>query len=247
MGLNQGQLYEQKIFSELKANQKIPKNISRIDQVDGQDITVFNSNGQSGIEIKSTSSAAFGSGTLKFDYRNSRNPWKLLTLEVDDEYGEKFPKGIMETAAKQYKILDKVNSEWFIKNGKYQPLYLEEDNPNKIKRILSIPKKDRGKRDSEALSEIKIDCDKSVIENYYSTKGSFYIQIKESGLFWLGKKDPLNISKIVSRFNPSKTFIRIRVQPKGNGKYNFSYGLYIKGLQKSSFDLDKDMNPSWLG
>jgi len=94
---------------------------------------------------------------------------------------------------------------------------------------------------------VKINCNKTDIIRYYNSKGSHYIQIYNFGLYTLGNKDPLDIAKHISDFNPTKTFIRVRVQPKGSGKYNFSYGLYISGLQKSKFDLEKNPNINWLG
>jgi hypothetical protein len=247
MALNRGQLYQQKIFNELKNNNKVPENITKVEQIRGQDITVFNRHGESGIEIKLNSSAAFGSGTLKFDYSKKTNPWYLLESDNDQDSGEFTPKQIIKDVAIKYNLTEKVNKNWYINNRNYIPLYLEESNRTPIKKITSIPKRERGKRDFEVLSEFKIKCSKIDIEDYYNSKGSHYIQIGGKGLYWLGKKDPLNISKIITRFNPIETFIRVRVQPKGSGAYNFSYGLYMKNISKSSFDLEKDTNPSWLG
>lgn len=247
MALNKGQIYERELFAELKKNDKIPPNITKVEEIEGQDITVFNRNGESGIEVKLNLGSAFGSGTLKFNYGNTQKPWTLLENDLDEENDETTSKKIMSDIAKKYNLVDKVNKKWYKENGQYFPLYLEEENKTPIRKIVSIPRKERGKRDFEALPEFKIRCDKIDIINYYTSKGSYYIQIGGKGLFWLGKSDPLKISKIISSFNPTETFIRVRVQNKGSGKYNFSYGLYCKNLQKSSFDLEKNPNPSWLG
>jgi hypothetical protein len=247
MGLNKGQIYERNLFNELKENDCVPQHVSKVEQIKGQDITVFNRHGESGIEIKLNLSSAFGSGTLKFNYSDTRKPWYLLEEDFDDENGETTSKKIMEEISKKYKLVEKVNKNWYVDNGNYMPLYLEESNKKPIKNITSIPRRERGKRDFEVLHEFRVNCSKDDIANYYASKGSHYIQIGEKGLYWLGKSDPLNISKLISNFNPTKTFIRVRVQDKGSGKYNFSYGLYCKNLQKSSFDLEKNTNPSWLG
>lgn len=247
MGLNKGQIYERNLFNQLKENDCVPQHISKVEQIKGQDITVFNRHGESGIEIKLNLNTAFGSGTLKFNYSDARKPWYLLGEDFDEENSEKTSPKIMEELAKKYKLVEKVNKNWYNDNGNYMPLYLEESNKNPIKNITSIPRRERGKRDFEVLHEFRVDCSKDDIVNYYVAKGSHYIQIGGKGLYWLGKGDPLNISKLISNFNPSKTFIRVRVHDKGSGKYNFSYGLYCKNLQKSSFDLEKNTNPSWLG
>ena len=248
MALNKGQIYERNLFNELKKNGKVSQNITKLEQIEGQDITVFNRHGESGIEVKSTLTSAFGSGTLKFDYSDNIKPWKLLEKSSEDEDGEETnPTDIMTSIAKTYKIAEKVNKKWYTDNGNYYPLYLEENNKKPVAKIKAIPRSKRGQKDFEVLHEFKITCSKSDIENYYTSKGSYYIQIKGKGLYWLGKKDPLNISSLITRFNPTKSFIRVRVHNKGGGKYNFSYGLYVKNLSASKLDLDDDMNPSWLG
>lgn len=247
MSLNRGQLYEIKIFNELKKNNNIPQHITKVEEIEGQDITVFNRSGESGIEVKLSLNSAFGSGTLKFDYNNKKSPWYLLETDIDDENDEVVPKNIISKIAKKYKLAEKVNKHWYTDNGNYFPLYLEETNTKPIKNITLIPKGKRGKQDFEVLHEFKINCSKDDIVDYYTSKGSYYVQIGGKGLYWFGKSDPLNISKIISKFNPTNTFIRVRVQSKGSGKYNFSYGLYCKNLPNSSFDLEKNTNPSWLG
>jgi hypothetical protein len=240
MALNKGQLYERALFRELQKNGKIPLNITTIEQIVGQDITVFNRYGESGIEVKSSVTAAFGSGTLKFDHSKKDSPWKLI--ETSEEDNENTSKDIMKSIAEKYRIADKVNKQWYKNNGNYYPFYLEESNSSPLDHIIRIPKANRGKQDLEALSEIKISCDKKDISDYYTSKGSYYIQIHNKGLYWLGKDDPLNIKDKISKFSPNQTFIRVRVQPKGGSAYNFSYGLYITGLSLSLENLDRNVN-----
>lgn len=240
MGFNKGQLYERRLFRELKNAGKIPNEINDIEQIPGQDITVENQFGRSGLEVKLSLTAAFGSGTLKFDNGNKVSPWILTeSNELDDENTSK---EIMRSIARKYKITDKVNKQWYLDNDKYYPFYLEEEKKNPMKNITRIPRDKRGKQDLEALSEIKIRCDYRDIVKYYTSKGSHYIQIGGKGLYWFGDEDPLNISSKLKLFAPQETFIRVRVQPKGSGKYNFSYGLYTKGLSPSTSDLDRDIN-----
>lgn len=238
MALNKGQIYERALFRDLKRSGKIPDYITRIDQISGQDITVFNRYGESGIEVKLSSSAAFGSGTLKFDHSKSKDPW-ILT-ESDEQEGEDTSKEIMRNVARKYKLTDLVNKEWYRDNDNYYPFYLEESNPSPARPILSKPRSKRGKEDSENLSEIKVRCSERDIVDYYASKGSHYIQIGKKGLYWFGKEDPLNISNKIPLFLPQETLIRVRVQPKGSGTYNFSYGLYIRNISGSNEDLEKN-------
>ena len=238
MALNKGQIYERSIFRELKRSGKIPDYINRNDQISGQDITVYNQFGQSGIEIKSNIGAAFGSGTLKFNHSKLNDPWVLTETNEQDE--EDTSKQIMKNVANKYKLTDIVNKKWYRDNDNYYPFYLEESNPSPARPILSIPRSKRGKQDLEALGDIKIKCSKDDIVNYYTSKGSHYIQVGNKGLYWFGKEDPLKISNKIPIFYPGETFIRVRVQPKGSGTYNFSYGLYIKRLSSSNEDLSKN-------
>lgn len=240
MALNKGQLYERSLFRLLQTNGKVPSDITRIEQIPGQDITVQNQFGRSGIEIKLDLSAAFGSGTLKFDNSNKQEPWKLT--ETDESDDDNTSKEIMRNVARKYRLTEKVNKEWYKNNENYYPFYLEEEKYKPVPNILKIPRSQRGKRDAEALSEIKVSCKYSDIVEYYTSKESHYIQIGNKGLYWFGKDDPLNIADKLNRFAPTETFLRVRVQPKGSGKYNFSYGLYVKGLSSTSQDLMRNPN-----
>lgn len=238
MGFNKGQLYERSLFRKLKNEGKIPQYINDVEQIPGQDITVENQFGQSGLEIKLNLSAAFGSGTLKFDTTKKLSPWVLTESNELDE--ENTSKEIMRNIARKYRVTEKVNREWYSNNGKYYPLYLEEEKVNPLQNITRIPRNKRGKQDLEALGELKIRCSYTDIRDYYISKGTYYIQIGGKGLYWFGESDPLNISSELNLFSPNETFIRVRVQPKGSGKYNFSYGLYARGLSPSRQNLDRN-------
>jgi hypothetical protein len=240
MGFNKGQLYEQSLFKLLKQNGKVPSDIVKVEQILGQDVTVENQFGRSGIEIKLNGNAAFGSGTLKFDNSKKDFPWKLTeSNQLDDDNTSK---EIMRSIARKYRLDEVVNKKWYKDNQNYYPLYLEEEKYNPLPNILKIPKSKRGKRDAEALSDIRIKCKSSDIIDYYTSKGSHYIQVGDKGLYWFGKEDPLNIASNLDTFAPTETYLRVRVQPKGGEKYNFSYGLYIKGLSSTSQDLMRNPN-----
>ena len=148
----------------------------------------------------------------------------------------------MRNVARKYRLVEKVNKEWYKDNDKYYPFYLEESSPSPLRNITKIPKSKWGKQDLEALGELRIRCSSSDITDYYISKGSHYIQIHDKGLYWFGGEDPLKISNSISKFAPSETFIRVRVQSKGSGRYNFSYGLYIKSISRSKADLNRNLN-----
>jgi hypothetical protein len=226
---NRGISYERELFSKLKIANLIEQHILGPEYIKGQDLTIKNKKGAtSGIEVKYITNAAFGSGTLKFDHTNTTNPWKLTDDSEDDS------KELMKSVAKKYNLLNEVNSKWYVSNNRYEPLYLEENKKSSSRLILNIKRSDRGKTDQSRLEEFRIEnISKTVIEEYYNSKGSYYIHIKEKGIYWLGRKDPFGIKDSISRFDPAKTYLRIRVQPKGRDQYRFSYELYISGLPNS--------------
>lgn len=233
---NRGIAYERSLFSKLKNANLIEQNILGPEHIKGQDLTVTNKNGiKSGIEIKYVYAAAFGSGTLKFDYSNQRTPWKF-TEDSDDQSKE-----MMKSIAKKYNLLTEVNNRWYRDNNKYEPMYLEESRTSPNKNILTIEKSKRGQIDQSKLVEFRLEnISKNEIEEYYASKGSHYIHIRGKGIYWLGKEDPFGIKDNISRFNPAKTYLRVRVQPKGNQHYRFTYELYISGLSNSKNKIGLD-------
>lgn len=241
MGLNAGQRYERIIFRILDQQGKIAEGITRPEQIVGQDITVENQYGKSGIEIKLNESAAFGSGTLYFNhYSNNRSPWALTETDESDE--ENTSKEIMRSIAGKYRLTERVNREWYTNNGKYYPFYLEETKRTPSPAITRMSKRDRGKKDNEALPDITVKCSADDIIDYYTSKGSHYIHIGKKGLYWFGKEDPLNISSKISLFSPSNTYIRVRVQSKGGDNYRFAYELYAKRHPATNYDLERNPN-----
>lgn len=226
---NRGISYERELFAQLKSANLIEQHILGPEHIKGQDLTITNKKGlTSGIEVKYITSAAFGSGTLKFDYTNTINPWKLTDDSEDDS------KELMKKVAKKYNLLNEVNTKWYLNNNRYEPLYLEENRKSPSRLILNTKRSDRGKADQSRLEEFRIEnISKTEIEEYYNSKGSYYIHIKEKGIYWLGREDPFGIKDTISRFDPAKTYLRIRVQPKGRDQYRFTYELYISGLSNS--------------
>jgi len=253
MSINAGIAYERQLFTQLKLKGYIPKDITKPEQISGQDLTIINSIGQtSGIEVKYADGnkfPSFGSGTLKFNFARSYvfdNPWEFAEISADSN-----DKQVMQSIASNYNLRDTVNKNWFENNNRYIPFLIDQYFTKAANaRGISIPPRNVAyKEDKQNLKEIKIPCSVSDILTYYNSKGSYYMQISGHGLFWLGQKDPLNISNKISTFSAEGAYFRIRVQPKsGSGdsvtSYNFAYDLNISNFTGgiSYYDLDKNLN-----
>ena len=92
-----------------------------------------------------------------------------------------------------------------------------------------------------------IDVPNKVIADYYNTKKCSYINVGSHGLFLLNK-DALKLNADLKKLRlPSipdfsdvgsaKTQIRVRVQYKGGGDYQFAFTLQFKSVSKSPYNL----------
>jgi hypothetical protein len=231
-----GRVYERGLVDALKVFGYVPQNYQPAESDDTRPDIEMTVNGISaGIEVKLDSKAAFGSGTIDFDYVRfaaGRDPWV---------YGGKGAKAgqLIEEMAKKEKLLETINEKWYKNNSvikEYVPYKIE--NQRYLKNVKLPSKKDQYTKDQQSLPEIKIDIPTQYISTYYVSKDSPYLQTGDCGLCILGNVDPLKLtSKGVPKFRPQGAYFRVRVQPKGSGNYRFAYEMYVKGLNKSPFSL----------
>jgi hypothetical protein len=85
-----------------------------------------------------------------------------------------------------------------------------------------------------------------VVEDYYVSKNTYYMQIKGKGLYLMGGNDKFNLAdegKPIPGFAASCANSNLRVRIKSNqpskGTYSFLIALKIGSLTKSSYDLDE--------
>ena len=231
-----GRIYERELVNVLKTFGFVPQNYAPAGSDDTRPDIEMTINGiKAGIEVKLDSKAAFGSGTVDFSYINfaaGRDPWI---------YGGKDTKAgqLLEEMAKKEKLLQTINERWHTKNPiikNYVPYKIQDQRYFKNVKLPS--KREQYAKDQQSLREIQIDIPTQYISTYYVSKDSPYLQTGDCGLCIFGNVDPLNLaSKGVPKFRPKSAFFRVRVQPKGSGNYNFTYDMYIKGLNKSSHTL----------
>jgi hypothetical protein len=244
MSLNSGQKYELEIFNKLKSAGFIDNVHSKPESIKGQDVTVINSKGKSGIEVKiEFNKVDFGSGTLGFDFIDKK--WFLKEGKTD-EYS------IIKNIVDSEKFIDTINDKWYENNPNrkyHEPQYLEEEKASNLRSsiVISINRDLRGKVDQENLSTVtKRLTNVDYINKYYISKGSNYIHIKGKGLYWLGGKDPLGIKDKITLFNPSAAEILSRVQYKSRGQWRFGVFLKVTRLNDSKLKSGLDGDLSFL-
>lgn len=258
-----GHKYEEDLVNKLLAVGLIPAGKEKPAGADDRipDITIKNIRGQeSGVEVKLTLRAAFGSGSLAFDYSAywmKRDPW---FIKEHDKYGDEVGEAQLMIAkmAREVRLEEKVNDKWFWNNrnsSKYVPYKIDQGlQLLKQKGInVSVSNTEQYETDKKFLEEKPekggigpIPCPVQNIRSYYLSKKSYYIQIGDKGLYWLGGFDPLGLREgrrntpMIPLFNPSECWFRVRVQYKTSSSYIFNYGLYTKGLENAPYSLGKN-------
>jgi len=247
--------YEKDLIERLKAANYIPAGKDAPAGSDDSipDITIQNGSGvESGVEVKLQESAAFGSGSLGFDYTavtvTNKDPWYILEVNPQGEEIKEAQR-MISAMAKAVDLVGEVNSYWYYNNRvspKYIP-YKIDKGVELFKRAGLVIKENAQKQydtDKKKLQESAkwpgghLSCPASNIVNYYTAKKSYYMQIGDRGLYVLGTNDPLGLrAKGAPSFNPRESYFRVRVQPKGGTAYRFAFELYCKGLPKSSISL----------
>lgn len=120
-------------------------------------------------------------------------------------------------------VLNTIQREWYTNKGKY------------------YPGTKASKYDQQILGEIRIPINARYIRDYY--KYCDYIQIKGKGLYSIDRnKDPLNLNPTF--FEPTDSFIRVRVQNKGGNEFRYALELYIGSILNSNIreGLDGDLS-----
>ena len=81
------------------------------------------------------------------------------------------------------------------------------------------------------------------VEKYYNSKKTYYIQVKGKGLFYMGRDvEGYGCPRFSSSVSESSIRIRLKPNSKSDARWSFLMALKIKGLGKSTHDLDKDTN-----
>ena len=177
-----------------------------------------------GIELKMSATDDYGQSQMEW---NKSTGWSF--------YGKQDSSSVEKrTMLKKANAEAKINEKW---RGKPDPKlfgYLKRGIPS-----TRVSEQDRNfDKNIYKDGEDKSDGYLSIIENYYSSKGCPYINIKEQGLYYF-KSDPLGLKMkfgIPSFRNSIKggTKLRFRYKATGVDSYGFNASMKITGGMNSS-------------
>ena len=196
----------------------------------GPDIVLHSEKSSTGCEMKILPTAA---GSLVLQYYGTE--WHYGPTDGNEE------KEFLETLGESKNALKLINSTW-----KTAPL-LQYGGSNHSKKIYPpdvTPKlayeTDIKTFGSQGYGDIYIPIAGNDISRYYISKGCSYLNVGTHGFYILEDEFGLNkkMKTKIPNFASSITAkIRIRIQYKGSGSYQFALTLLFSGVKKSPYNL----------
>lgn len=197
MGYNSGDTYEEKLFSICLKKGLISKGSQRAG-ADGNrpDLEINFNNHCINIEVKNNKNPDYGQ--KKLDYNIQTNSWGWAKPDKISRFYE------------ELNLLDKINNEfipiWYSKRIKIDGRY--QNKPGEHYDINDF------KSDQRNFENPNIEIPNEALFTYYEQKQTFYIQIEDSGFYYL-RKDAFNLG--VPKFD-GKLTLRFRVKHAGHTK-----------------------------
>lgn len=186
------------------------------------------------VEIKSSTGADFGQKAITFDGTN----W----IAKHDSTESQSVINLYNHLYTTYKLSDKIKKAWNLPNNKFTSNDLVNIiNEKQLPKVLGYEKmivESTGKRNP--FPQVTLESGRQVIQeiiSYYNAKNIYYIQIKDKGLYILGK-DNLKLNELLGielpKFNPTSASIILR------GKTSTSTSTVRPTLTLKSSDLTSD-------
>lgn len=235
----EGFLYEERAYLAL-AKYGITTGGTAGASADKPDLTIQNkAKKKTGCELKNSPTAA---GSLVMKYYESK--WGFGDVGNDPE------KMFMLSLATKANLLREMNtsgthgSKW---RGKTPALQNEAGGKKTL-----VGFDDKRKAYNYDISqfggdnEVHIDVGGKAVSDYYNTKKCHYINVGTHGFFLLNASDPLGLNKklVSGKLEKIPDFssnasckIRVRVQAKGGGDYQFVMTLQFYGVSRSPYNI----------
>lgn len=218
MAGEQGFLYERKINKILKdAGLENKSFMPAGSDSNAPDAMLLYQGEEYKVEVKLDIKADFGQGSLGYDPKTKK--WVIAGSKTPA--GQAMREFLMDVGADKI-----VNRAW----GKHGP-------PRKT----TVPDERMTKKDVAFdyahFREEKIRVDSRAISDYYNHKKTYYIQIGDHGLYYMGK----DIAGIGCKEFKPEVILRIRLKRGGSMpiyNYRFSTALQVKRLEKSNMDIE---------
>ena len=234
---NAGFVYEQEMDARIKKTGRTTKGPAGPDSRRADcEVLIPSADDYIRIELKEKLSADFAQ--LNLDYDTSQ---KKFYIDKNKGTNQRESALTMIGIAEQANVINNCNNRW-------------KEVPAKFS-MNDEAKKDVSARKIAYATDLKafpnfflmdggITAAKAV-ETYYNSKRTYYIQIKGKGLYYMGNdKNRLGCPQFANSCNSSSLRVRLKANSKSQGRYSFLIALKIKGLKKSTMDLDTLGTPS---
>ncbi len=229
---NAGFAYELDVYQKLRDNQFDVDRPAGADSAKADIEVRLPQNGGkvTKFELKEKISADFAQ--MNFDWDSTKG----FYLDKTKKSAQKDAAKVMIGIAEDRNILDIANQHWnqpAVVPGKF---ITSNDRASKV-RAWTL--------DKNRFPDKKFDNGTAarLVENYYNSKDTYYIQIKGKGLYHMGS-DPENFGTPSFRQSVGTSYIRIRLKTNSSSKpaWSFLMALKIGSVTRSNINLDGDLN-----
>ena len=182
---------------------------------------------KAGCELKITAASA-GSLVVKYDSKDTRNPWKFGNIGENDS-----EKLFIRDLAEEVGLFDLMKKQW-------TEIPYKRDKDDLWKATAGkLTKKQVYERDRDTFADIKGEIAASKIEDYYNKKKTYYVNVGTHGFYLLGNKNPLKLKDVPRFGTAAKATYRARVQYKGSDNYQFTFEMQfsIPSGKKSKYNI----------
>tara|TARA_B100001113_G_scaffold331215_1_gene307381 strand:- start:1077 stop:1853 length:777 start_codon:yes stop_codon:yes gene_type:complete len=181
-------------------------------------------------ELKEKLSADFAQ--MNFDWDSTKG----FYIDKNKKSAKKDAAKVMIGIAEDRNILDVANTHWDQPAQVPGKFVTSNDRASKL-RAWNL--------DKARFPDKKFDNGVAarLVEKYYNSKDTYYIQIKGNGLYHMGS-DPENFGTPSFRTNVATSYIRIRLKTNSASKpaWSFLMALKIGSVTRSNIDLDGDLS-----
>ena len=226
MSAQQGFQYEENAAKLLKTY-GLSDGITAKASHDRPDLMLTYKGQKEGCELKITAASA-GSLVVKYDSKDTRNPWKFGNIGENDS-----EKLFIRDLAEEVGLFDLMKKQWT-----EIPYKRDKDDLWKVT-AGKLTKKQVYERDRDTFPDIKGEIAASKIEDYYNKKKTYYVNVGTHGFYLLGNKNPLKLKDVPRFGTAAKATYRARVQYKGSDNYQFTFEMQfsIPSGKKSKYNI----------
>jgi len=226
MAAQQGFVYEQNTYDYLKPLGFVPTNFTPAGAGHDQpDLMLKYKNLEVGCELK-ISAASAGSLVLKYDMKKG---WGFGDIKKEDK-----EKLFIRDLANEVNLFNIISKKWTDIPYKIDR---KDQDENWKKTAGKLTGRQRYQRDHATFEEIKGDIPSVKIEQYYTKKKTYYVNVGTHGFFLMGNVNPFGLGGIPKFSEAITAKYRARVQDKGSGNYQFTFEMSFSPKIRSPYNI----------